>query len=97
MTTWKLFYTDGSAFGSEDGPWEDASSDGIQLLITWHPFWGRQCYQGHDHYVMSADGEPYGVDDLGAWLRANRKVKFGLQMATGPFKDLIERIKQENP
>jgi len=95
--TWKLFYKDGSVFSNADGMWEDAPADGIELLMIWDKFWGRKCFVGHDHYVISADGEPYGVDDLSAWLRDNRKVKFGLHMATGPFKEMIERLKKENP
>lgn len=90
---WKLVYTDDSTFSNEDGPWEDAPHDGIQLLMTWHPFWGRRCYVEFDHYVMSHDGEPYGVDDLGAWLRAGGKVKYGLQMRVDLYKELVERHK----
>ena len=92
-TKWKLVYADGSTFSNKDGAWEDAPSDGVQLLMTWEPFWGRRCYQETDHYVISADGEPYGVDGLGAWLRANKKVKFGLMMRTSPYKELIEKHK----
>ena len=92
-----LVYSDGTDFSNEDGPWESAPSDGIQLLMTWDPFWGRRCYTEKDHYIVTKDGEPYGTDDLGPWLRSLGIVKYGLMMRVDAYKDIVEKAKQENP
>jgi hypothetical protein len=75
----RIYYDDGSVWDSRrDGPWNDAPSDGVQVvMIKRGP---RKDYQeivqGHDLFILPALG-----DD----------VKVGRQMDDDAYQALVER------
>lgn len=71
---WRLYYDDGSTYGSEDGPWELAPADGVLFAVEWVDD-QKRIYSGHDFYLN--DGGLGYTDDLGPLLRKLGVVKFG--------------------
>jgi hypothetical protein len=92
---WKLYYTDGSEFSSDDGAWKDAPSDGVQAICVGHPDYGRHVWHSKDYYVEMPDGGIFGTDDLGCFLRALGLVKFGHMTNTDNFKARLEQATQD--
>ena len=95
MPEWKIYYTDGSTFSSDDGEWKNAPSDGVQALATAHPDFGRQVWHSNDYYVQMPDGGIYATSDIGCFLRALGLVKFGHMTNRENYQARLEDATQD--
>ena len=103
---WKLYYQDGT-YSSDDGPWEDAPSRGVQALATPHRTSNREIQTG-DFYFWPPwcdapiSGDLYGVIDyliengVEDWqpVVVNREqgIKWGRSLDSGTYNDLYQQI-----
>lgn len=83
---WRLYYDDGTTFGSEDGSWSDAPSDGVQY-ITVRDGDRAEILSGGDYYFQFDDGTVARIDDLGPLLR-----KFGVKCGRWTGNKTFEAI-----
>ena len=93
MILWRIYYGDGSTFSSEDGSWEQAPSDDVQVVVVGDPseVWGRFLEQGYDYYVCVKEEPPYCTNDLNPFLRKTGLVKFGRQIPKDRWNELMSR------
>ena len=61
---WKIYYTDGETFSSEDGTWEDAPADGIVAVVVADEDYGRYVLNGLNYYYTH-NGEVAHTNDIG--------------------------------
>ena len=77
---WRIYYRGGRTYGPEDGPWDDAPSEGV-LLVVERIGERVQFHQGADHYQLEEDGTVVLRDTrtllamIGRWPMST--VKFG--------------------
>ena len=68
---WRIYYSDGSTFGSEDGTWENAPGRDVQIVLFRDPVLGWTIRHGGrggspcDYFRMGADGTVVGMDGDG--------------------------------
>ena len=67
---WRIWYSDGSTFSSEDGTWEEAPGRDVQIILFWDPDRGWTLRHGAntrkgDFFRMDADGTIVGMDLTG--------------------------------
>ena len=56
MIEWQIFYGDGSTFNSDDGDWEDAPANDVQVVI----------FKENDRWVLRHGGDFFRMDEDGA-------------------------------
>jgi hypothetical protein len=92
MIEWKIWYANGSSFSNEDGFWGEAPVDGVLFVTVADPDAGRCIFRDTDFYAVPPGGQPYGVDDLGAYLRAYvPEIKHGLCVPREQYEAIYER------
>lgn len=65
---WQIHYADGSVWCEHDGPWEDAPSRGVAVVVTSSDTVGREVESGYDFYlVWPGQVLPWGTDVFGYW------------------------------
>jgi hypothetical protein len=52
IIAWKLWYADGSTINSMQSTWDDAPSEGVQVLMVYHPSGHRNIIKGRDEYCL---------------------------------------------
>ena len=62
---WKIWYSDGSTFSSEDGAWEDAPAWDAQVILFQHPEAGWAMRHNSDYFRLAEDGTIVGMDEIG--------------------------------
>lgn len=87
-----MYYDDGSAFSSCEGKWEDAPSDGVQILVEYYNDGSKKLHIERDYYIFD-EGKAYGTNNINPWLRKNKIVKFGRWTADDKFGELIKKAK----
>lgn len=67
----RIYYADGSAFGDEQGTWEDAPVDGVIMVAVKDPKDDRVYFlAGTDHYArIPGTNEVSATDDEGTIVR----------------------------
>jgi hypothetical protein len=84
--TWRIYYDDGRTFGSEDGEWMDAPSDGVQYVVVFYSN-RTEVFSGGDYYFRFEDGTIARIDDIGPLLR-----KFGVKCGRWTGNKTFEAI-----
>lgn len=92
---WRIFYANGSAFGSEQGSWEEAPLDGVVLVAVRRG--DRVDYHtGADQYAKLDEETVAPLDDLGATVREYAKwIKHGVWTSHSNFERIRERALEE--
>lgn len=68
MLSWRLYYSDGSTFDSDVGPWADAPAVGALVLATADPDVGRELDHGPRGEFFAwwpGSSKPWGFDRTG--------------------------------
>lgn len=96
---WKIWYSDGSTFTSEEGPPELAPKRGVQAIACRDKTFGRIVCRSNDFYIWSVyDGQPgwQGVDYFGLWDYLQEPgvkiVLFGRTIGNVEYRQLINRV-----
>lgn len=63
---WRIYYSDGTTFSDEDGPWVIAPPKGVVCVVTLDPtgVWGRFVLQNHEFYYKTLDREVMCSEEL---------------------------------
>ena len=98
LRQWRIYYGDGTTFDSNDGSWEGAPSENVQLVILYEgendntipPRPRRFIFSGDDYYFK--DGEIFGssFDDI---TKVRGSIKFGKFLSDDDFSRI--RLKAE--
>lgn len=92
---WRIYYSDGSAFGSEQGDWEDAPIEGV-ILVAVREGERVDYLAGSDHYAKQDDETYHTVDDLGVYIREkDKKVKHGVWTTHSMYERIQQRAREE--
>jgi hypothetical protein len=93
---WRIYYDDGTFFGSDDGPWEQAPLDGVICVV--HQSAHTSFISGGDHYARFEDGTIATVD-LEPFLRgphlAPRVLKFGRMTSNRRHEAIMRRARDD--
>ena len=90
---WKIWYDNGSAFSSLDGTWEDAPSDGVQVVVEFYPE-GEKYYHSRNYFILD-NGKAYGTNDINPFLRKQGTVKSGRWTSDDYFRDILNKAKED--
>lgn len=88
---WRIYYGDGSTFDSNDGTWEEAPSENVQIVSLYEATSDAQgrptryVFSGSDYYFK--DGDMFG-DSFNDRTKVKGSVKYGLYLSDEDF-DLI--------
>jgi hypothetical protein len=97
-SAWRIYYTNGRAFGSADGTWADAPSEQVLLVVEQR---GERVefHMGADHYQLEDDGTIVLRDTrtLLALIghRAMSPIKFGVYVSHTEMGRVVERARRE--
>lgn len=95
MDKWRIYYADGSAFGSEQGTWEEAPVDGV-ILVAAQSGARVDFYSGSDHYAGLDDDTIAPLDTLDPTLREYAKwIKHGVWTTHSMYERIQERAREE--
>lgn len=92
---WKLFYGDGRTFSSNDGTWDEAPDQNVQLVMVYEMKTSamgrptRRIYSGCDYYFKDGDEFGQSFDDI---KNTRGVVKNGKWMPTEAEFDAIMNI-----
>lgn len=93
--SWKIYYDTGEVFTSEDGPFEEAPSDGV-ICIVRKDGERTEFHSGSDFYLrFDDDGTIATSDDLGPILRKLGFIKFGRGTSHKKFEAIMNRARNE--
>ena len=101
MDSWRIFYTDGSTFSSDDGAPEDAPGWHVQAIAQLDINVGVLIHHLADFYVFDAQafGGWAGVDKFGlAQYIAEpglKTIKLGHGMPTAAWRNLMAKIRAD--
>lgn len=63
VIAWKVFYADGLTVDSTCSSWEEAPSEGVQVVMVYHPNGFRTVVRGRDAYTLpSASARKFGLE-----------------------------------
>jgi len=87
---WRVYYADGSDFGSPDGePWQ-APRDGVQCVSVSDPTCGRLVWHSVDFYCWQNEWVPRSLLGLMDYLREPGPEKIVLQGRGIAYRDFTE-------
>jgi hypothetical protein len=93
---WKIWYDDHSTFSHEEGPPEEAPTDGILAILEKRRNRTIQIHHGQDYYYWT--GENWASGSLAAlekWLRRELPLlKFGRWTKDSIFRAVLEEAKK---
>ena len=93
---WRIYYADDSAFGSEQGGWEEAPGDGVLFVVA--DYGDRvERHSGSDFYAM-LDDTIASTQDITPILRHKAPwLKFGVWTSHGNLERARQRMMAEFP
>jgi hypothetical protein len=96
VPSFRIYYDDGTTFDSEDGPFEDAPSDGV-ICIVWRHGDITEFLAGADYYVRFAeDGSFIATGEIGPLLRRLCPwLKFGRYTSHRNQERIMNRARDE--
>lgn len=100
---YRIYYADGSAYGSENGPWAPAP---LPICNVQPPLEGVVAavsrvderttpVLGADLYYRLEDGTVVGTSDYGTVLRSLGWIKFGVYVAPSRMELIMRRVREE--
>lgn len=95
---WRILYSDGSTFSSDDGAWEDAPSWDVQVVLFRHPETGWAMRHGGDYFRLADDGTVVSTDHTGMLDYVSNMlglVKVGRMLTQAEFNEVYQRAKAE--
>lgn len=98
MAAWRIYYSDGSTFDSDDGSAEDAPSTGVICVKQKNPLSTWTLVSMRDYYLWH-DGQWWEADTPGFWqymFKSGAKVAlFGESVPDEVFNDVINRARDD--
>lgn len=95
MDAFRIFYADGSAFGNEQGTWEEAPLDGV-VLVAVKSGERVDILTGADHYAKLDEETVASLDQLGPTVREYSKwIKHGVWTSHSNFERIRLRALEE--
>jgi hypothetical protein len=97
VANWLIFYDNGHKFSSEDGSWEDAPNEGVQVVVVLHLNQKPEILRGADYYACT-DGSirSFSKSRFEKLVKQHCKpIKFGRWMGDEDFQALLKSIKEE--
>jgi len=91
---WKIYYSDGSTFSSNNGTWEEAPDQDVQVVILYYPRKDRlgrptrSLMSGADYYFRTSHGFSKSFDDFSLVIGV---VKFGKWTTDENFESILEK------
>lgn len=98
MKPWRIYYGDGSIFGSDDGSPTDAPSLNVQCIAQADDIdIGRRTAAGYDFYWCD-DGYWFGGDLFGLFdfLQRTGAVKFGRALPRATYQAILKRAVEDS-
>lgn len=95
---WRIYYSDGSTFSSDDGDWEDAPGWDVQVVLFRDPDLGWAIRHGGDFFRLAEDGTVVAMDLVGAldWLiNQVGVVKAGRMVTKADFARIYQQAKRD--
>src|SRR5215204_1437335 len=100
MDSFRIYYANGTTYGSEDGTWNDAPLDGV-LVIVVKDGERTEFHSGNDFYAML--GQDEGEDTVAPThdlvTLAHEQcpwIKYGVWTTHKNFERIMKRAKQEH-
>jgi hypothetical protein len=98
MVAWRLYYRDGSTYDSVSGPWDEAPTEGVLVVVENRD--GRvTLHMGADHYQLEDDGTIVMRDARTLIANIGRvsmsRVLFGWYVSASQMERAIERARQD--
>jgi hypothetical protein len=93
----RIFYADGSAFGSDQGTWDEAPLDGV-VLVAIKDGERVERHTGADYYALLGDpGETIAAtSDINPLLREHVKwIKHGVWTSHSNYNRIVKRSRKE--
>lgn len=95
MDRFRIYYADGSAFGSEEGTWDEAPLDGV-ILVAVQSGERTDFFSGTDQYAKLDGGTVAGLDELGPTLRQHCPwIKHGVWTTHAMYERIQQRAREE--
>lgn len=95
VDSFRIYYANGSAFGSEQGTWEEAPLDGV-VLVAVKSGERVEIHTGTDHYAQLDDETIAPLDELGPTMREYAKwIKHGVWTSHSNFERIRQRALEE--
>lgn len=95
MSAFRIYYADGSAFGSEQGSWEEAPLDGV-IMVVLQKGERTEHYSGADFYAKLDEDTLADTSDIAPLLRQHAKwIKHGVWTTHSNFEAIRTRAHQE--
>jgi hypothetical protein len=94
---WRIYYADGNAFGSDQGMWDGAPSDGVLFVAVDYGDGRIERHSGSDFYAMLEDTVA-STQDISPILRQKAPwLKFGVWTSHGNLERARQRMMAEFP
>ena len=94
MPEWRIYYDNGSTFGSDDGPWAEAPLDGVACIVRVDGE-GTEFICGGDHYLRFDDDGTIAAIDIEPFLRSLGVVKFGRMTSNKRHEAIMRRARED--
>ena len=95
---WRIYYSDGSTFSSEDGAWEDAPGWDAQVMLFRDPETKWAMRHGGDFFRLEGDGTIVQMDWVGLldWVVNELGiVKVGRMLTRHQFDGVYQQAKRD--
>ena len=95
---WRIYYSDGATFSSEDGAWEEAPGWDIQVVLFRNAETGWAMRHHGDFFRLAGDGAVVGMDEVGMLDYVSNilgVVKIGRMLTQEKFANVYGRAKQD--
>lgn len=95
MSTWRIYYDDGSTFDEDDGPFDAAPVEGVVCIVRKD---GERVefHSGADFYWrFDEDGSIAATSDIGPLLRSLKYVKFGRFTSNTKHARIMSRARED--
>jgi hypothetical protein len=92
MTTWVIWYEDGSSYSDDDGPPDKAPRDGVQVVTVSDVGTGRLMWHSSDYYCWHKEGEwvPHSKPGMERYLSKSDEPGIVLNGYAIPYRRWIE-------
>ena len=97
--TWRIWYDNGTTYGSNNGPPEGAPGRGVICIVQESERTGRVKLSGADYYVWK-EGQWMRADIFGLWDylsdRGHKTVKFGRMVNRGRYNRIMREAEADD-
>lgn len=90
---WKIYYDDNKTFSCEEGKWEEAPTDGIQVIAELYDNGKSKLWHSKDYYFRNEEFI-FATEDLNPFLR-KLGIKFGRWHNPNKFQEIIKEARKD--